>query len=108
MFGRAEPFTAVRYEVLADQDLNKFAKGTIADGGWENGVLFAQEVVLRQQAKGVEVRLWVDASADLAVGALEIMRLDSNDDVAPLRSGAMCAAIEEDEVATVSLLGDAT
>jgi glycosyltransferase involved in cell wall biosynthesis len=75
LYGEAPEPSDARYDVVAAQGADVLAEGTLPGPGAESPLLLSRDVALPQGTSGLEIRLWVDAQADLRLDAIEILAL---------------------------------
>lgn len=75
LFGEIWAPSEARYDVAVDRGAEVLAEGILSELEADGPVLLSRDIALPQGAKGLEIRLWVDAQADLRIDAIEILAL---------------------------------
>ncbi|CAM5235554.1 hypothetical protein RLIN73S_02549 [Rhodanobacter lindaniclasticus] len=77
LHGEVSAPSEARYDVAMNQGAEVLAEGSLSELLMRGDLLLSRDIVLPQGAKGMEIRLWVDAQAELCLDAIEILALES-------------------------------
>lgn len=76
IFGEIRAPSEARYDVVTGQASETLAEGALSGLDSGGNILLSRDIDLPYGVKGLEIRLWVDAQADLRLDAIEILALE--------------------------------